>query len=729
MNMLDDLTPSQAAAVQHGEGPLLILAGAGSGKTRVITRRIAYLMDRGVPAHAILAITFTNKAAGEMRDRTGALVSGERQPFVSTFHSFCARMLRDYGDMLGVDPRFTIYDTADQEVAVKRALAQLNLDPTRFAPDRMRDRISSAKNHLRRAAEFTAGADDWAAKRIARIYAVYEAALGESNALDFDDLLLEVAIGLRDNPEFRDLLHDRFHYILIDEYQDTNHAQYVIARLLAGRRRNLCATGDPDQSIYGWRGAQISNILDFEKDFPDARVIRLEENWRSTKTILAAASGLIRHNMNRKEKDLYTHNDAGEPVCIVQTDDEETEAASIVRRIERLHADGLPYGQAAVFVRTVAQTRALEDALRRARPPIPYEVVRGTSFYERREVRDVLAYLEVLHNPRDEVNLGRIINTPPRGIGAKTVEALRAWAKREGVNLFEATHHAADMPDLRPRARAAVARFADLMGRLANARDGGVRNLVEAVITETGYREWLSDDETERRENLGELVTLAARYDREPPEDPDAPARGLERFLETVNLSSDQDGYDESPDRVPLMTLHAAKGLEFPAVFIAGCEEGLLPHERSSESQAEIEEERRLLFVGMTRAKHHLVLTRARFRRIRGRPTRCVKSPFLVEIPSEMLRAEDETSGTRPAPLDSGSGYTGPGPERTTRAEIDSETGLAVGELVRHPTYGLGRIARFKTSGGRRFVRICFNTVGEKLLDPKFVRLERVALA
>ncbi|MGB2937928.1 MAG: UvrD-helicase domain-containing protein [Phycisphaerae bacterium] len=728
MNMLDDLTPSQAEAVQHGEGPLLILAGAGSGKTRVITRRIAYLMDRGVPAHAILAITFTNKAAGEMRDRTSALVLGERQPFVSTFHSFCARMLREYGDLVGADPRFTIYDAADQEAAVKRALAQLNLDPMRFAPDRMRDRISSAKNHLRRAAEFTAGADDWTAKRIARVYEVYEAALGESNALDFDDLLMKVAIGLRDNPEFRDLLHDRFYYILIDEYQDTNHAQYVIARLLAGRRRNLCATGDPDQSIYGWRGAQISNILDFEKDFPDARVIRLEENWRSTKTILAAASGTIRHNTNRKEKDLYTHNDAGEPVCIVQTDDEETEAASIVCRIERLHADGLPYGGAAVFVRTVAQTRALEDALRRARPPIPYEVVRGTSFYERREVRDVLAYLEVLHNLRDEVNLGRIINTPPRGIGAKTIESLRAWAKREGVSLFEATHHAADMPDLQPRARAAVARFADLMDRLASARDSGVRDLVEAVITKTGYREWLPDDETERRANLDELVTLGARHDALQAKEPDL-ARGLEGFLETVNLSSDQDGYDESPDRVPLMTLHAAKGLEFPAVFIAGCEEGLLPHERSSDSGDEIEEERRLLFVGMTRAKHHLVLTHARFRRIHGRTTRCVKSPFLMEIPPETVRAEDETSGTSPAPLDSGSGYTGPGPERTTRTEIDSETGLAVGELVRHPTYGLGRVARFKTSGGRRFVRIHFNTVGEKLLDPKFVRLERVAPA
>ncbi|MGB2802848.1 MAG: 3'-5' exonuclease, partial [Phycisphaerae bacterium] len=402
------------------------------------------------------------------------------------------------------------------------------------------------------------------------------------------------------------------------------------------------------------------------------------------------------------------------------------EAEAIVRRIAALHAEGLAYGDAAVFVRTVAQTRALEDALRRARPPIPYEIVRGTSFYERKEVRDVLAYLEVVHNPHDMVNMGRIINTPPRGIGKKTVEAVEAWGKREGVGLLEACHHAADMADLPSRARAAVKHFADLMDRLRERRDGSIRKLLEATIAETRYAEWLGEEETDRRANLDELVTLGARHDALQAEEPDL-ARGLEGFLESVNLASDQDGYEESPDRLPLMTLHAAKGLEFPAVFIAGCEEGLLPHERSSESQAEVEEERRLFFVGMTRAKKWLVLTHARFRLIRGRPTRCVRSPFLAELPPETVRRADETTGTQPAPLGEGRGYTGPGADRTTPDETDPETGLAVGELVRHPTYGLGRVRHFTIGGGHRLVRIHFNTVGEKLLDPRLARLERVA--
>jgi len=727
MDILQDLTPAQAEAVQHGDGPLLVLAGAGSGKTRVITRRVAHLVRQGIPPHAVLAITFTNKAAGEMRDRTLALLAGERPPWVSTFHSFCARILREYGEVVDVDPRFTIYDTADQEKAVKEALARLNLDPTHFAPAKMAEILSRAKNRLQRAADFAAEkADGWTRGKVARIYEAYEGLLREAHALDFDDLLLEVALGLRRSEEFRSLLQDRFHYILIDEYQDTNHAQYVIARDLAGERRNLCATGDPDQSIYGWRGAELGNILDFEKDFPDARVIRLEKNWRSTKTILAAASAVIRHNKSRKEKELFTDNPEGEPITVVETDDEEAEADAVVRRVAALHADGLAYGEAAVFVRTVAQTRALEDALRRARPPIPYEIVRGTSFYERKEVRDILAYLEVVHNPLDLVNLGRIINTPPRGIGDKTVEAVEAWGTREGVGLLEACHHAADMPDLAPRARAAVKRFADLVDRLRERRDDSIRELLEATIAETRYAEWLGEEETERLANLDELVTLGARHDALQDDEPEV-ARGLEGFLETVNLASDQDGYEESPDRLPLMTLHAAKGLEFPAVFIAGCEEGLLPHERSCESRAEVEEERRLFFVGMTRAKKRLVLTHARFRTIRGRTTRCVRSPFLAELPPDTIRRADETTGTQPAPLGEGRGYTGPGADRLAADETDPETGLAVGELVRHPTYGLGRVRHFTVGGGHRLVRIQFNTVGEKLLDPRLAPLERVA--
>ena len=730
MDILDSLTPAQAEAVTHGDGPLLVLAGAGSGKTRVITRRIAYLMSRGVPASEVLAITFTNKAAGEMRERTEALVPGARKPLVTTFHSFCARMLREYGERLGLDPAFTIYDTTDQTAAIKRALAQLNLDPTHFDAGKVAEVISRAKNRLQRAADYGAAPRmDFLAQHLARLYEAYEAILRESHALDFDDLLLEVALGLRDKEEFRELLRERFRYLLIDEYQDTNHAQYVIARDLAGRPRNLCATGDPDQSIYGWRGAELSNILDFEKDFPDAKVVRLEKNYRSTKTILAAADGVIRHNRDRRPKGLFTDNPQGEPVRIVQTDDEEAEAGTIVRRIGELRARGLAYRDVAVFVRTVAQTRAIEDGLRRAHPPIPYEIVRGTSFYERKEVRDILAYLEILHNPNDEVNLRRIINTPARGLGDKTVDVLLAFARKEGIALFHALPHVDQMPELAGRARAAVTHFKDLTDRLLEEPRESMKDLIDAVIHESGYAASLSEeDDKERLENLGELVTLGANFDRDAaaagPEDDTVP-RGLEGFLQTVALASDQDGYDEHADRVPLMTLHAAKGLEFPAVFVVGCEDGLLPHVRSREDQSQVEEERRLFFVGLTRAKQFLTLTYGRFRRVRGRPERHVPSPFLREIPRETVEPIDETTGTTPAALGEGYGYSGPGRDRVIKPETDKVTGLTLGEMVRHPTYGIGRVMAFTTGGGRRLVRIRFNTVGEKLLDPQYAKLSR----
>jgi len=734
MDILDDLTPAQREAVTHIDGPLLVLAGAGSGKTRVITRRIAYMMSRDVPARHILAITFTNKAAGEMRERTEALLPGVRPPLVATFHSFCARMLRRFADLLDLNPRFTIYDADDQRRAVKRALAQLNLDPTHFDPRRCAETISRAKNRLQRPRDYqdTSGSPVLA-RHMRGIYEAYETILDESDALDFDDLLLEVALGLRASPDFRDLLRDRFRYILIDEYQDTNHAQYVIARDLAGPRRNLCATGDPDQSIYGWRGARLENILDFEKDFPDARAVRLERNWRSTRTILAAADAVIQHNFNRKPKHLYTDNPAGNKVRVILTDDEEAEADALVRGIRALRDDGLAFREIAVFVRTVAQTRAIEDAFRRASPPVPHEIVRGTSFYERKEVRDVLAYLQVLHNPRDEVNLRRIINTPARGIGKKTLDCLAAWARTQGVSLWDALPHAADIADLGARARAALARFRQLMDALAAEPRNSVNHLIETVLEQTGYVESLSDEDArDRKENLDELVTAGAAFDRtaaDHPDDPDVP-RGLEDFLQTVCLMSDQDGYDERADRVPIMTLHAAKGLEFPAVFIAGCEDGLLPHLRNRDDPDTREEERRLFFVGMTRAKRHLTLTYARYRRLRGRLGRSPASPFLREIPAETIQPVDETTGTAPAPLGGrrgGKGYRQPGPDRVVRPERDPETGLAVGQVVRHPTYGLGRVARFATSGGRRMVRVRFNTVGEKLMDPALARLEAVA--
>ncbi len=730
MDILSDLTPAQREAVTHKDGPLLVLAGAGSGKTRVITRRIAYLLAEDVPARRILAITFTNKAAGEMQERTDALVPGSRVPLVTTFHSFCARMLREYGDLVGVDPRFTIYDTADQKAAIKRALAELELDPTRFNPDTILATISRAKNRLQRSARFAErGGSDWAARKLARVYTAYEELLRDAHALDFDDLLLEMALGLRDRPELAEALHDRFHYILIDEYQDTNHAQYVIARDLAGPRRNLCATGDPDQSIYGWRGAELSNILDFEKDFPETKVVRLERNYRSTKTILAAASGVIRCNRSRKEKALHTENPRGDPIRVVLVDDEEAEARSVVRRIGELKNAGLAYGDMAVFVRTAALMRALEDAFRSGRPPVPYEVVRGTSFYERKEVRDILAYLQVLHNPRDSVNLRRIINTPSRGIGEKTLEILQAWAAREGVSLLQATRHVADIPELPTRARGAVHRFGELMTELFGEPTDSMGDLLDAVITKTRYDKSV-ESEPGRLENLGELVTLGANFDNRMAEVPEEAARpGLEGFLETVNLSSDQDAWDEAPDRVPLMTLHAAKGLEFPAVFVPACEEGLLPHANSRETDAQVEEERRLFFVGMTRAQRHLTLLKTRLRRVRGRLERCMPSRFLHELPRDTIRIENEETGTSPADAGGRPSYRAPGAQAPVRKERDAETGLSVGEIVRHRTYGQGRVVRFQTQGGRRMVRIHFATVGEKLMDPGYAKLKRVRRA
>ena len=733
MDILEGLTPAQVEAVTHVDGPLLVLAGAGSGKTRVITRRVAYLMSQGIAAWQVLAITFTNKAAGEMRERTHALVPGSRKPLVTTFHSFCARMVREYGAMLGLDPAFTIYDTADQTAAIKRALGQLDLDPAVFEPSKIADAISRAKNRLQRARDYSqTPRTDFLLKNTGRVYEAYEKILAESHALDFDDLLLVVALGLREKPEFRAAVHERFHYILIDEYQDTNHAQYVLARDLAGDRRNLCATGDPDQSIYGWRGAEISNILDFEKDFPDAKVVRLEQNYRSTKTILAAADAVIRHNRERRPKGLFTENAQGAPIRIVYADDEEAEAASIVRHIGRLKATGMAYRDIAVFVRTIAQTRAIEDGLRRARPPVPYEVVRGTSFYERKEVRDILAYLEVLHNPHDEVNLRRIINTPPRGLGDKTVDVLLDFARREGIALFHALPHATELPDLATRAKAAVAQFKSLMDLLLAEPQDSLRHLLDLVITESGYAESLKgDDAKERAENLDELITLGANFDRTATENPDDETvpRGLADFLQTVCLASDQDGYDENADRVPLMTLHAAKGLEFPAVFIAGCEDGLLPHMRSQESEKQVEEERRLFFVGLTRAEQVLTLTHARFRRFRGALMRSMASPFLREIPSEIIEPADETTGTAPMPLGEGVGYRAPGPQRVIKPDVDGQTGFSVSEVVRHATYGQGRVTGFKTTGGRRMVVVRFNTVGEKVLDPQYARLTKIAQA
>ena len=733
-DLLLQLNDVQREAVETTDGPVMVLAGAGSGKTRVITYRIAYLIgQKRIAPHQILALTFTNKAANEMRQRVDELLQGgsSRGLWIGTFHSVFARLLRNYIHLIGYDGNFSIYDSDDSKSLIRQVMKEFDISTDALPVNTVQGIISRAKNSFILPDQFQPDASDYNGQKTAKIYTRYTERLKENNALDFDDLLLKPLELFREHPALLEQLQDYFRYILIDEYQDTNHAQYAIARDLAGQPQNLCATGDPDQSIYGWRGARIENILDFEKDFPDAHVVRLEQNWRSTQTILAAADAVIQCNARRKAKHLYTDNPAGDKVRVILTDDEEAEANALVRSLRRLRADhGLAFRDAAVFVRTVAQTRAIEDAFRRASPPVPYEIVRGTSFYDRKEVRDILAYLDVLHNPRDEVNLRRVINTPARGIGAKTLDHLTAWARGQGISLWDALPHVADVPDLGPRARAALARFRTMMDELADEPRDTVEPLIDAVIARTGYADTLKgDDAGDRKENLDELVTVGEAFDRAAanhPDDPEHP-RGLEGFLQTVCLASDQDGYDEQADRVPVMTLHAAKGLEFPAVFITGCEDGLLPHIRNRDDPAAIEEERRLFFVGMTRAKQHLALVYARFRRIRGRPERFPASRFLREIPRDTVRPVDETSGTAPASLRSGGGYRQPGADRVVRRAVDPQTGLAIGQVVRHPTYGLGRVARFATAAGRQMVRIRFDTVGEKLMDPALAKLVKVA--
>jgi DNA helicase-2/ATP-dependent DNA helicase PcrA len=652
MDLLADLTPPQQEAVTHVDGPLLVLAGAGSGKTRVITRRVAYLLAQGVPAHQILAITFTNKASDEMRSRIAALTA-VRGLTVATFHSFCARVLRTHAELVGVDPNFVIYTQADSRRMVKQAVEKLDLDATHWSPDKIQGRISYLKNHLKTAAVYANEAVDYAAKNVARIYTAYEEAMAASNALDFDDLMVRVAKALADNEEFRESLQERYRYILIDEYQDTNEAQYTISKTIAARYRNVCATGDPDQSIYGWRGANLNNILDFEKDFVGCRVIRLERNYRSTPQILAAAGNLIRHNRKRKPKELLPVKPDGPQVRVIETESAEDEARRVAELIHQAHPEGQGLGGIAVFYRVNSLSRAIEDSLRVA--GVPYEIVRGTSFYERHEIRTLVAYLRAMVNPADDVALHHIINVPPRAIGDTTVEKLDDFAAGRRITLLESCRLAGEVPGLAARAQMAVSGFVKLMEELAALDRTEIRPLVESILARTGYVDYcrkLSDGEEERIANVDEFVTVAEKFDEaEQLEGPSEEAEVLPsimRFLERVSLTSDQDDVHETAERVHLMTLHAAKGLEFPKVFIIGLEDGLMPHVMAEEDGRDIEEERRLCFVGITRAQQELTLTYARYRMLRGVTMRQGPSVFLQELGEQgvqrQMLSHDEVS-------------------------------------------------------------------------------------
>ncbi|HEV3442989.1 MAG TPA: UvrD-helicase domain-containing protein [Gemmataceae bacterium] len=725
-DLLAGLTPAQSEAVTHFEGPLLILACAGSGKTRVITRRVAYLLQQGVRPYNILAITFTNKAAAEMRQRVEALAPHSRV-WVSTFHSLGARLLRQYGERLGLDRNFTIYDQQDRNRLVKAALDASNIDSVRFTPERIESAISKAKNQLLNPERYASQANDFFTQTVARVYPIYEKKLRDANAVDFDDLLLWPALALKHDAELRSDLDSRFRFVLIDEYQDTNQAQYAIARGLSVDQPNLCVVGDPDQSIYKWRGSDIRNILDFERDFPRARVITLERNYRSTKSILAVASHLIAHNRQRKPKDLVTENPVGQPVQLLMFETGQDEAEGIAGRIRDAVAGGKRhYRDCAIFVRINALSRALESAFVKNR--IPYQIVKGLAFFERKENRDVLAYLRLLLNPRDDLSFSRAVNEPARGVGKVSLEHLRAYAEPRELSLLAAAAHAEQIPAIKGKAAAGLRSFVQLMDDLRQLHEAAPDDVIRQVLDRSGYRAMLANstdsEDQERLANIEELITAAKQFAEEDS------SRTLADFLENITLASDVDGWDDRQDSVSIMTLHSAKGLEFPVVFMAATEQGLLPHERSLAKEEDVEEERRLAFVGITRAKEELYLCHARLREFRGQTLYAVPSMFLDELPAEGTASTDLSARSYGSPhaieqWRTGSkaaeqGWADAGVLPRTRAELlEPKTGgapaaFAEGMIVRHDNYGQGRVTEVSGYGALRKIKVRFSAAGER---------------
>lgn len=646
---LDNLNPIQQEAVKQTDGPLLILAGAGSGKTRVLTYRIAYLIGvLGVPPWNILAVTFTNKAAAEMRERVYQLVGkAAQQVWLGTFHSTGVRILRREAERLGLDRNFTIYDSDDQLSLIKKVMRELDTSERQFPPKVIQARIDGAKNELLSPTVYAQLATEFFDERVALIYARYQKELQESNGLDFGDLIMKPVELFQLYPDVLKRYQDRFRYILVDEYQDTNHAQYMFVNLLAAQHRNLCVVGDDDQSIYMWRGADLNNILDFEKDYPEARVIRLEQNYRSTQTILSAANAVVQNNLGRKGKTLWTKNPPGEKLSLREALDDRDEALWVVDRIrEELRHNHCGLGNFVVLYRTNAQSRVLEDGLRQA--GIPYVIVGGVRFYERKEVKDILAYLKLVVNPRDSVSLKRIINMPSRGIGEATIRKLEKLAAEEGISLFEALGHHDKVLNISTPTRGEIDRFWKMIAKYTSLKGiWPADRLARELVTETGYISQLQAEGTvdaeNRIENVRELL-VAVEHFVERSEDP-----SLEAFLEEVSLLSDIDQWEHRADAVTLMTVHCAKGLEFPVVFITGLEEGLFPLSRAYENPAELEEERRLFYVAMTRAKEKVYLSlahhRRRYENFFGRP----RSRFLDEIPGEFLEVEcSDLQGSAP---------------------------------------------------------------------------------
>ena len=766
IDLLSDLNPPQREAVMHVDGPLLVLAGAGSGKTRVITRRVAYLVQQGIAPREILAITFTNKAAGEMRERVDSLGTPWGTT-VCTFHSLCARLLREFAPEIGLDPNYTIYDRDDQLKVVKQALAHLHLTGGGLTPGSVHSIISNAKNDLQTADVFAGQASTRRDEQLAELYRHYEKTLRTNNALDFDDLLMRMASLLRDRPDVRQYLGQRFRYVQIDEYQDTNHAQYILAHGIALEHKNVCATGDPDQSIYAWRGADIQNILDFEKDYPAAKVIRLEENYRSTAPILAAADKLIAHNTERKPKKLFTRREGGANVQVVTLDDERAEARTIAERIERYRSRGGEYGNIGVFYRVNSLSRLLEEAL--LHKGVPYRIARGVEFYNRKEIKDMLAYLKALANPTDDVSCLRIINTPARGIGTTTIKRLQVFAAMQGLSLLQAAERS-DEAGLSTGPGKKVKAFAERISAMAADLSRPVQAILEDVFRRSGMEQALSggdEDAQQAKGNVEELISAASAFaEKNAAENPEATGT-LPEFLQQISLVSDADHFEGGPRAVTLMTLHAAKGLEFPAVFMAGCEEDLLPFRRVPQGSGsfgvvsfddkELEEERRLAFVGITRAMDELTMTCVRSRMIRGQRLPQAASGFLLEIGEENITREDLTTHDSTAGRQAWRGGFRPGgpggfekkpfrhqaPDKEREvieamsvddwgSQVDDNENpmpaeyehLRKGVRVYHPKFGPGTVLKVAQRWPGTKVTIDFDRAGQKVLLLSMANLE-----
>ena len=726
-SLLTGLNKEQQQAVQHTEGPLLILAGAGSGKTKVLTVRVAYLLAQGVNPYEILAITFTNKAAKEMKSRVEGLVGDvANRIWLSTFHSFCAKFLRfEIDSFLGYNSNFTIYDTSDSQAVIKAALKALNLDDKYYPVGAMIAAISDAKNKLLFASDFRKQARDFYQQKVADVYEYYERELRKNNALDFDDLLLVAVKLLQSNATVLDKYSHRFRYVMIDEYQDTNHAQYLLAKLLASHWKNIAVVGDADQSIYAWRGADIQNILDFEKDYPNCTSIKLEQNYRSTKIILDAANAVIDNNEGRPEKNLWTDKIEGAKIQHFTAQSEHEEAAFIGDTIAKKHdIHDVPYGDMAILYRTNAQSRVLEEAL--IKRALPYTMVGGTKFYDRKEIKDVLAYLRVLYNPFDDLSLLRIINVPKRSIGATTVAKLQDYAREKGTSLFMTLTQLHLIDSIKGKTKEKLEEFGILIFTLVSEmEDKTVLDILESILDRTGYLAQLEEStdpqDQARAENIGELLSVAKDFQDTNP------SGTVEDFLEQVALVNDVDSFEQEEAKVTLMTLHAAKGLEFPIVFLCGLEEGLFPHSRTLMNPEEIEEERRLAYVGITRAEKELYISNATTRTVFGRTSSYLPSRFIDEIPEELvdgLRAKRKVPDDIKRHVPQHMSVTSrPVTKPIVRNEVIAD--WKVGDTAIHSKWGNGKVTNVTGEGAGMKLTIEFPTQGVRVVMAKFAPVKK----